>query len=123
MKIQRKYLYALAAIVCVIALLYLLWPSITGSFATGEGKMTRFAKCLTEKGVVMYSSKYCTHCRNQKKMFGDAFKYVTYVECTESTLCQEKGIRGVPTWEIDGKMYTGERPLETISYLSGCPLE
>jgi len=62
-------------------------------------KLDAFAKCLTEKGVVMYGAYWCSHCQRQKKLFGDSFKYVTYVECTKDVKkCQEKKIKAYPTW-------------------------
>ena len=60
-----------------------------------------FAKCLTEKGAVMYGAVWCAHCKDQKKAFGDSFQYIKYVECTENTkLCLDDGVNGYPTWII-----------------------
>ena len=86
--------------------------------------LDKFAKCLTEKGATLYASKYCGHCQNQKEMFGDSLNYINQVECTENQeLCQQMGIQGVPTWIIDGKSYVGVQSLETLSSVTGCPLE
>jgi hypothetical protein len=79
------------------------------------------AACLTEKGAVMYGAYWCGHCNNQKEMFGDAVSIISYVECTEEKeLCDAAGIRGYPTWIIDGNTYPGERPLEDLAGISGC---
>ena len=60
-----------------------------------------FAKCLTQKGAVMYGAEWCPHCKDQKAAFGDSFKYINYVECPDNTqLCIDKGIQGYPTWII-----------------------
>lgn len=81
----------------------------------------RLAKCLREKNVIMYGSKYCPHCTQQKEMFRDAFKYINYVECTEEReRCSNIGIKGVPTWIINGKMYEGVQSLEKLTQISGC---
>jgi uncharacterized membrane protein/glutaredoxin len=83
------------------------------------------AKHLTETGAIMYGSYRCPHCAAQKGLFGEAFKYIRYVECDPTSkeanlaLCLEKGIRGYPTWEIRGNFYTGLRSLEELSKLSG----
>jgi uncharacterized membrane protein/glutaredoxin len=83
------------------------------------------AKHLTEIGATMYGSYRCPHCTAQKELFGEAFKYISYVECdptakmANSALCQEKGIRGYPTWEIKGEFYPGVKSLEELSELSG----
>ncbi|HII71388.1 TPA: hypothetical protein HA265_01385 [Candidatus Woesearchaeota archaeon] len=82
-----------------------------------------FAKCLTEKGAVMYGTYWCSHCKAQKREFGDAFQFVNYVECTDQAeLCTEKEVEGFPTWIIDGTKYTGQQSLNTLSLLTGCEL-
>lgn len=89
-----------------------------------SGKYDSFAQCLASKNLTMYGAVWCSHCKAEKARFGDSFKYVPYVECTENpNLCVEKGIEGYPTW-IDGKgaKYTGEQGLEKLSEISGCGL-
>jgi hypothetical protein len=34
-------------------------------------------------------------------------------------LCEQKGIKGFPTWEINGKMLSGERTLDELANESG----
>lgn len=66
------------------------------------------AKCLSDKGVKMYGAYWCPHCQNQKKAFGDSFKYINYIECADgqngqTQICKDNGITGYPTWEFPGK--------------------
>lgn len=85
--------------------------------------LTSFAQCLTEKGVTMYGTEWCGHCKNQKEMFGNAFQYINYVDCDlDKAACSAAGVRGYPTWNIDGENYPGEKPLAQLSELSGCEL-
>ncbi|MAG50706.1 hypothetical protein CL621_03675 [archaeon] len=89
----------------------------------GSSKYDTFAKCLTEKRVTMYGTEWCSHCQNQKKAFGDSFQFINFVDCDRNKdICLEKGIRGYPTWIIDGKAYPGEQRLERLASLSGCEL-
>jgi len=82
-----------------------------------------FAECLTEKGFVMYGSQYCGYCAKQRELFGDSFKLVNYVECTENEdLCMEKGIQGVPTWFYPEGEISGLQTLKKLSELSGCDI-
>ena len=61
-----------------------------------------FAKCLTEKGLTFYGAEWCSHCKEEKALFGDSFKYIKYVECPENTqLCLDKNIQGYPTWILE----------------------
>jgi len=89
-----------------------------------SGKFDDFAKCLASKNITMYGAEWCLHCQNEKKAFGDSFKYVPYVECPdEPQKCLNGGITGYPTWVFpDGKKLIGEQGLEKLSQESGCPL-
>ena len=84
----------------------------------------QFAQCLAEKKLTMYGAYWCSHCQNEKKIFGDSFKYVPYVECTQETkLCLDKGVNGYPTWiDASGQKYEGEQGLLGLSKISGCQL-
>lgn len=91
-----------------------------------------FAQCLTEKGLKFYGAWWCGHCQNQKKMFGDAFQYVDYVECEKTPgtsqgdmtdACKTAKIESFPTWQLpDGTKQSGEMSLEKLSEVSGCSL-
>ncbi len=90
-----------------------------------SGQYDNFAKCLTEKGLVMYGAYWCSHCKEQKSLFGDSFQHVSYVECTvDIQKCQEKKIEGYPTWiDSTGKSYSGTQPLSKLAEISSCTLE
>lgn len=119
---KRGIILALVAIL-VLALGY--W-SFTGLFVVSDNTSNydNFAKCLTEKSVIMYGTATCPHCQKQKEMFGDSFKYINYIDCIDnSTACMEKGIQAVPTWYINGNLYTGEKTTDELKSLSGCELK
>ncbi|NQU78848.1 hypothetical protein HQ545_03705 [Candidatus Woesearchaeota archaeon] len=84
---------------------------------------TEFAKCISEKGAVMYGAYWCSHCKAQKEEFGDAFEHVNYVECTENPdACTNAGIDGFPTWIINNEKYPGKQQFSKLSSLTGCSL-
>jgi len=87
-------------------------------------KYDTFAKCLALKNLTMYGTVWCSHCKAEKARFGDSFKYVPYVECTENpNLCLEKGVESYPTWlDENGGKYIGEQGLEKLSQISSCEL-
>ncbi len=71
----------------------------------------------------MYGTEWCSHCKNQKSMFGDYFQYIDYVDCDKNKdECLTAGIRGYPTWVIAGEQYPGEQSLERLAGLTGCDL-
>lgn len=85
-----------------------------------------FAKCLTEKGAIMYGAEWCSHCKEQKAIFGSSFKYVNYVECPDGVqMCLEKGISGYPTWIIGTSTKIegfDENTMQELSRVTSCSL-
>ena len=118
--------------ICVLAVVIIgssAFQSDPLDFANGTGTATSFqlglAKHLRTKGAVMYGSYKCPHCNAQKALFGDAARYMVYVECdpqgkdAKPTLCLSRGIVHYPTWEIGGRFYEGAKSLQELSQLSG----
>ena len=93
------------------------------------GNLDAFAQCLEQKGAMFYGAFWCSHCQNQKTMFGKSAKLIPYTECStpdgasQLAVCKDKKIEGYPTWEFsDGRRETGEVALETLSQKTECLL-
>ncbi len=85
------------------------------------------AKCLTDKGAVMYGAYWCPHCAKQKELFGEDFQFIKYQECDPSgengdpQLCQDAGVGAYPTWiDAQGNKLSGTQPLEILANWSNC---
>jgi glutaredoxin len=111
-------------IVFIICLsLMILIAGCSNGTNNDPGEYDQFAQCLTEKNVVMYGTEWCSHCKNQKVMFGNSFQYVDYIDCDKNkNECVNAGVEGYPTWKINGKNYPGEQSLNKLSSLTGCKL-
>lgn len=81
------------------------------------------AVCLTQKGATMYGAEWCHFCKQQKDMFGTAFKKITYVECPDNEkLCTDLGIKGYPTWIFaNGERSEGVVQFADLAAKTGCP--
>lgn len=84
------------------------------------------AEHLTRSGARMYSAYWCPHCHEQKELFGkEAAAKLTVIECapdgldSQEALCRSKNIQGYPSWEIDGKLDSGVKPLARLAEMSG----
>ncbi|NEO25882.1 MAG: vitamin K epoxide reductase family protein [Kamptonema sp. SIO4C4] len=84
------------------------------------------AQYLNEQDIVMYGGWSCPYCHLQKALFGkEAFQEITYIECSppaedaQPQKCEDAGIRSYPSWEINGQLYAGARPLEELAEISG----
>jgi len=92
--------------------------------AQKPGDYDAFAKCLNENGFVMAGTDWCHFCQNQKRLFGNSFKFVNYKNCDlERQWCSSHGVEGYPAWfDSEGNSYSGVKQLSFLSELSGCPL-
>ena len=82
------------------------------------GLYDNFAKCLTEKGAVMYGAMdWCKFTQAQKAMFGKSFKYINYHEFDELP-----DIKKTPTWVINGAWHENAQSFEKLAALTGCKL-
>ena len=86
----------------------------------------KLAKYLNDNGVVKYSAYWCPNCLNQGELFGkQAYRELNVVECSrdginsQTQLCIDKGIKGFPTWEINGKLFLGVLSINELSELTG----
>lgn len=111
-------------IIAVILILALGVAFFLNTKETEAGSLDSFAKCLSEKGSVMYGTYWCSHCLDQKNMFGKSFQYINYVECSEEIeRCNEDKIEATPTWIFgDGTRNVGKMSMEEISKVTGCVL-
>ena len=84
------------------------------------------AEHLTASGSKLYTAYWCPHCHDQKELFGrQATEKLTVIECapdgrnSQRELCEAKKIEGYPTWEINGQLDSGVKPLAKLAEVSG----
>ena len=109
-------------ILALIAAAAVLVMIFTNGSAQSSPAVDAFAKCLASNKATMYGAYWCPHCQNQKKLFGDSFQYVPYVECTQDVAkCTAMNIEGYPTWIFsDGSRAEGEQSFSDLAQKSGC---
>ena len=84
------------------------------------------AEHLTASGAKIYTAYWCPHCHDQKELFGrQATEKLTVIECapdgrnSQRELCEAKKIEGYPSWEIQGQLDSGVKPLAKLAEASG----
>ncbi len=117
---MNKYLIALVIVAVAIG----LWVYFSRPV---YGNLDGFAKCLGPKGATFYGAFWCSHCKDQKDLFGTSAKYLPYVECSppdgngQLEVCNAAGIRGYPTWIFsDGTRIGGAQSLDYLASKTGC---
>ena len=121
----------LAAVVLIAVLVFYQFP---GSSNSGGGSDTpngdtppssvtaEFAECITESGAVFYGTNWCSHCNDQKEIFGQHMDKITFVDCDAGDLCARNGVTAFPTWIINGEKYLGTKSPEVLAALTGCEI-
>jgi uncharacterized membrane protein len=102
------------------------WEITTTS---GEAEI-QLAQHLVKSGAKEYSAFWCPHCHEQKLIFGKEAEKIledssVKVECAAQSPkgkpqdCQAAGIKGFPTWIINGKQYSGVQNLDELAKVTG----
>jgi len=109
-KKSRKMLVIASVIILILAI---------GGYAfinsKKPGRYDEFAKCLSEKGAVMYGADGCMYSQAQRTMFGKSFKFVNYKDYTKGP-----NIKITPTWVINNNIYERVQSFERLSALTEC---
>ncbi len=104
----------------IFSAIFIVLFSIIGysiySNSKSPGQYDNFAKCLTEKGAVMYGAiGWCKYTKEQAAMFGKSFKYLNYKDYKERS-----DIRITPTWIVNGEKLERVQSFDRLSSLTGC---
>jgi uncharacterized membrane protein len=105
---------ALAAV--AILLLHANYVTPQAEPAGPEDPMIRaLAEHLAEEGARFYGASWCSHCQEQKRLFGASASRLPYIECSpagrnapQAPSCTRAGVNSYPTWVIDGRATVGE---------------
>ncbi|MFA6355027.1 MAG: thioredoxin domain-containing protein [Candidatus Paceibacterota bacterium] len=124
MKIQVKFIIFIAIVVILVGGfgVYSFLKPVPPS------KLDGFAQCLKSSGAEFYGAFWCSHCKEQKDLFGSSFKYLPYIECankdnSQKQVCIDKKIEGYPTWVFkDGTRESGKMELTTLAQKTQCLL-
>lgn len=88
--------------------------------------LEELAAHLTKSGVKFYGATWCSHCRLQRALFGEAEALLPFVDCAPegrggpmAAPCREIGVRIFPTWTIGNRKYEGILTPETLAELTG----
>ncbi|MAG38872.1 hypothetical protein CMO90_02180 [Candidatus Woesearchaeota archaeon] len=108
-KSKKIKVYVSASVVIIVVLFAL------GIYSSSKpGDWDEFAKCLTEKGAIMYGEDWCQYTQGQKNMFGKSFKYINY------QIKEDLNLR--PTWIINNQRYEKVQSFERLAALTECKL-
>jgi hypothetical protein len=116
-------------------ILYVLIAALfAGAYLAGRyyknHKYDSFARCIATKNAKMYGLYWCSHCADQKREFGSAFRYIPYIECASENdpheltpTCKAAGVKLFPSWQFGADPpKEGVLTLQELSQKTGCSL-
>lgn len=112
---SKKYVVASSIVLLVILAVGFFVYSTYAKPSVLDG----FAKCLADKGVVLYGADWCQYTKAQRAMFGSSFKHLNYKDISERG---DLNIKITPTWIINSNFYERVQSFETLASLTGCVL-
>ena len=110
-------------IIWFFAMLVLSWCGAQTTIETvSSPAIIELATCLTNNGATFYGTERCPHCKDQKRLFGEAMSQVNYIDCDQNgPVCQWAWVKGYPTWIFaDGWELVGMQTLEALAVKAGC---
>lgn len=126
---KKQAIYIVIILAVAILLTFGLSFLNDDSTPSGPGQYDELAVCLADKGVKFYGAFWCSHCAEQKKIFGNSAKLLPYIECStpnamdQTDVCKAAGIESYPTWIFpDGSKVTGGLTPAELATKSECAL-
>lgn len=83
------------------------------------------ARCLADRGVILYGSPNCGRTQGQIEAFEGYFNYIEFVNCKDKhnyAACREAGVGPFPHWFFPDGSYVGGEILdpEELAQMAGC---
>jgi len=121
---MKYIIYALVAVILLLGIAFAL-----SNIPSKSGKYDDFASCINNSGAKFWGAFWCSHCAEQKNIFGKSAKLLPYTECStpdarnQTKVCADAGITSYPAWDFPGKeRQFGVQSLESLSEFTACPL-
>jgi uncharacterized membrane protein len=110
----------------LILALHLHYAGVWGKTSGPEDPWVRgLAEHLSKSDAKFYGTFWCPHCRDQKELFGSSVHRLPYIECSpggqgtpQAPVCDAAGVKGYPTWIINGTRYVGTQSLDDLARYS-----
>jgi hypothetical protein len=75
-------------------------------------------QCIGENSI-LYVQVGCSHCEDQKDLFGDNIEHINKIDCFfEPEECE--GVQGVPSWKMGNEILLGVKTIDELKELTGC---
>lgn len=118
-EIRRRNKRIINLLIIVVFIVIVVFFILT---KTIPNKYDGLALCLSEKGVFLYGTSWCSNCQEQKRLFGSSFKYISYIDCDENKkACDSQNITAYPTWILsNGEKLLGVQSPEKLKIIVGC---
>ncbi len=124
---QNNHKQSDAKTLWIILVLIIILPIVilTGAQKL-PGKHAELAQCIADSGAQFYGADWCSHCNEQKLLFGNAVKKLPYVECTgpineykKNTSDAQNAVATGQVATIDAARALGIKPMYDVCFEKG----
>ena len=117
MKSKGRYALSVIAILAIFTLISNL--SYTG-YLSGDSQDPVLG-CLKSNEFIFYTASWCGDCREQISLLENYSSNIARIDCeSENSICLENGIREIPSWKINSRIYHGKFSPQELTSLAGC---
>ena len=84
----------------------------------------QLARCINDKGIILYGTTWGSNTSRQLQAFGDASKYLNFIDCQKNkNACSRANIKENPTWFFpEGNIErSGFLRLDMLASFASCP--
>lgn len=116
MKSSTKTLLVATIVILVIIFVIMLIYQNNSAYVPDK----EVIDCISGKAILYYSPT-CSHCAEQEDILGeDLDSFILISSAENASLFKEKGIYQVPTWEVNGELYSGVKSWKNLKEITGC---
>ncbi len=113
---SNSWIYVIAIVLIITAVLLFLYIEESSPEIVDEKTLL----CIAEKSQ-LYVSTNCGYCNSQKRLLGEDSSMFNITDCRQNpSACVDAGIQVVPTWIIDGEVYTGYHIIKDLKEITNC---
>lgn len=112
---KKETIFLIAIVLIIIAIIF------TINYARGNGNHTEETmQCIADNSI-LFVSKTCGHCANQKQILGDSLNLFQIHDINDEVeLASQYSVTRVPTWIINEQKYEGVRSVSQLKELTRC---
>jgi len=119
---RKIYTLVLASVLAAAGVAYVGVVTASNSETNGLSVLDYTLKCLKDNHATVYTQSSCGWCIKQSEELGNMQNEIIWIECDKQSAAACSEIKSTPTWEINGKRYSGFKTIEQLIRITECEI-